>query len=109
MSSDITVQKVIDKLTSRFQPEAAADMSKVFQFILEDDQNFFIDINDGQCSPAEGEHPDPSITLLMDSETFIRVVTGEQDGLSAFMKGQLRAEGDVMLATQLGKLFKKSK
>ena len=44
----------------------------------------------------------------MDEAVFIGVVTGEIDGMSAFMKGQLRAEGDVMLATKLGKLFKKN-
>jgi putative sterol carrier protein len=35
----------------------------------------------------------------------IRLIEGEQDGMSAYLKGQLRAEGDVMLATRLGKLF----
>jgi putative sterol carrier protein len=35
----------------------------------------------------------------------IRIISGEQDGMGAYMKGQLRAEGNVMLATRLGKLF----
>jgi putative sterol carrier protein len=42
----------------------------------------------------------------MDESTFIGVIQGEIDGMSAFMKGLLRAEGDVMLATKLGKLFR---
>jgi len=106
MSSDITVEKVISKLTSRFQPDAAQGMNSVFQFMLEDGDDFYIIISDQTCSPEYGEHEDPSIILRMNSETFIKVVTGEQDGMSAFLKGDLRAEGNVMLATKLGKLFR---
>ncbi|SIS76616.1 Putative sterol carrier protein [Neptunomonas antarctica] len=106
MSSDITVARVIEKLPSRFQAEAAGSLDAIFQFILDDAEDFYISIKEQACSTAPGEHADPSITLLMDSDTFINVVTGQQDGMSAFLKGQLRAEGNVMLATQLGKLFK---
>ncbi len=107
MSKEITVTQVIEKLPSRFQPEAAVGLNAVFQFYLEDGEDFFIQIQNQTCQTQAGEHLDPSISLFMDTETFIRVVTGEQDGMSAFLKGQLRAEGNVMLATKLGKLFKK--
>lgn len=107
MSAEITVSKVIEKLPSRFQTDAAKDLAAVYQFYLEDDEDFFIQIKDQTCTTFTGEHNDPSISLFMNAETFIRVVTGEQDGMSAFLKGQLRAEGNVMLATKLGKLFKK--
>jgi len=30
---------------------------------------------------------------------------GSTDGMQAFMAGQLRAEGDMMLATKLGEIF----
>ena len=106
MSSDITVARVIAKLPSRFQADAAESLNVIFQFLLEDDENFYITIHEQSCTTTQGEHPDPSVTLLMDAETFIKVVTGQQDGMSAFMKGQLRAEGNVILATKLGKLFK---
>ena len=51
------------------------------------------------------EHDDPSVTLSMDAETLQEVMSGETDGMQAFMAGQLRAEGDMMLATKLGELF----
>lgn len=105
MPSEFTVDQVIDKLTSRFQPAEAASLQISYQFKLHDHEPFYIAIAQQQCQVGRGEHPDPSITLLMDSATFIRVVSGEQDGMSAFLKGQLRAEGDVMLATRLNKLF----
>lgn len=107
MTDVLTVARVIEKLPSRFQPEAAKSLEAVFQFVIEDDAPFYITIANETCNTQMGEHTDPSVTLFVNTETFIRVVTGEQDGMSAFMKGQLRAEGNVMLATKLGKLFKK--
>lgn len=106
MSSDLTVAHVIAKLPSRFQADAAQSLTAIFQFVLEDDENFFITIKEQACLTEQGEHNDPSVTLLMNAETFIKVVTGQQDGMSAFLTGQLRAEGNVMLATKLGQLFK---
>ncbi|MGB0467592.1 MAG: SCP2 sterol-binding domain-containing protein [Pontibacterium sp.] len=107
--SNITVNRVIEKLPTRFVAENAEDLNAVFQFMLEDDSDFFIQIQAGSCLVEKGEHPDPSISLFMDAETVIEVVTGVTDGMSAFMKGRLRAEGNVILATRLGKLFAKDK
>ena len=102
MSVEITVSKVIEKLPSRFQADAAKDLDAVYQFYLEDGEDFFIQIKDQTCTTFTGENSDPTISLFMNTDTFIRVVTGEQDGMSSFFKGQLRAEGNVMLATKLG-------
>jgi len=107
--TSVTVDRVIDKLPSRFVATNAEDFEAVFQFVIEDDNDFYIAIQNQTCSVERGEHPDPNITLIMDAETVVDVVTGETDGMSAFLKGRLRAEGNVMLATKLSKLFSKEK
>jgi len=109
MSSAISVSTVIAKLPSRFIAENAQDVEAVFQFMLEDDEDFFIAVSAGTCTIENGEHPDPNVTLLMDSETMVDVINGQIDGMSAFLTGRLRAEGNVMLATRLGKLFSREK
>ncbi len=109
MSEHISVDQVISKLPSRFCPEQASDLASVFQFIIDDDNTFYIDIRNRQCQVVRERHKDPDITLFVSSETFIKVVSGQQDGMSAFLKGQLRAEGNLMLATRLGKLFSRER
>lgn len=109
MSQDISVAKVIEKLPSRFIAGNAQDLSVTFQFQVEDDSDFYISILEGECIINEGEHPDPNVTLIMDADTMIEVITGQKDGMSAFLTGKLRAEGDVMLATKLSKLFSREK
>ncbi|OMH33604.1 SCP2 sterol-binding domain-containing protein [Motiliproteus sp. MSK22-1] len=102
-----SVVEVMNKLVSKFQADAAGDMEAVFQINIEDDQPYYVSISNGECEVSEGEHPDPEVTLIMDSETFVDIISGDLGGTFAFMSGRLRAEGDVILATRLTSLFKR--
>ena len=101
----MSVIQVFEKFEQNFNPDAAEGLDLVFQFDIEDDQTYHLIIKDGTCKMVEGAHDDPSVTLIMNSETLMGIVSGETDGMQAFMTGQLRAEGDMMLATKLGQLF----
>jgi len=105
----VTVEQIISKFPSRFIAEKAEELSIVFQFELEDDTDFYLSIANQQCEAVKGEHDDPDITLIMDSATMIEVVNGELDGMSAFMQGRLKAEGNLLLAPKLGELFSREK
>jgi len=108
MTSNITLEKIFNKLQDRFNPDAAQGLNKVFQFSLNDADSFYLMIDNGQLQSHWGEHNDPNITLRMGEATFIGIISGDIDGMGAFMKGQLKAEGDVILATKLGQLFKQT-
>ena len=101
----MSVKPVFEKLEQNFNADAAAGLDLVFQFDIEDDSAYHLVIKDGNCELKEGKHDDPSVTLIMNTETLQGIVRGETDGMQAFMAGQLRAEGDMMLATKLGELF----
>lgn len=101
----MSVSQVFAKFEQNFNADAAEGMDLVFQFDIEDDKTYHLVIKDGTCKMVEGPHDDPSVTLIMNSETLMGIVSGETDGMQAFMTGQLRAEGDMMLATKLGQLF----
>ncbi|MFA5677874.1 MAG: SCP2 sterol-binding domain-containing protein [Pseudomonas sp.] len=100
-----SVAEIINNMENKFNPAAAAGLDLVFQFNIEDDSNFYAVIKDGACNVAQGDAEDPNVTLIMDSETLNGVISGETDGMQAFMGGKLRAEGDMMLALKLGELF----
>ncbi len=100
-----SVADIIEQMKGKFNADAAAGMENVFQFSIEDGDNFYVAISNGELELGQGEHADPSVTLIMSTETLVGVMTGETDGMQAFMAGQLRAEGDMMLATKLGELF----
>jgi len=101
----MTTDQIINNMESKFNPAAAQGLDLVFQFNIEDDDNFFVKVKDGTCDAKKGDAENPNVTLIMDSDTLNGVISGETDGMQAFMAGKLRAEGDMMLALKLGELF----
>lgn len=101
----MSVAKIFEQMKDNFNADAAAGLDLVFQFDIEDDENYHLIVNDGTCDLVQGNHSDPNVTLIMSSATLNGIVSGETDGMQAFMAGQLRAEGDMMLAMKLGELF----
>ncbi|MEP4544830.1 MAG: SCP2 sterol-binding domain-containing protein, partial [Saccharospirillum sp.] len=68
-------------------------------------ETYHLIVKDSQCKLVSGEHEDPSVTLIMDEDTLKEIVSGDLNGMQAFMAGRLRTEGDMMLATRLSDLF----
>ncbi|WP_277810628.1 SCP2 sterol-binding domain-containing protein [Chromohalobacter canadensis] len=96
---------VIEKLQSRFDPAAARGMNDIFQFHISDADDYYLHIQDGTLDVQQGEHDDPSVSLTTDTETLKGVMSGEINGMQAFMSGKLKATGNVMLASKLTSLF----
>lgn len=95
----------LEKLQTRFDPDAARNMHEVFQFHFSDLGAYYLRVNDGTLDVKAGEHDDPSVSLSLSSDTLKGLMRGEINGMSAFMSGKLKATGNVMLATRLSTLF----
>lgn len=99
------VAAIFDAMVARFDADEADDMDAIFQFDLDDADNYYVTIADGQCQLVAGDHDDATVTLSMDAETLAAIMQGELDGMAAFMQGKIRADGDIMLATKLTQIF----
>lgn len=99
------ILEVFNDMKDKFNPSAATGLDLVFQFDVEDGDTYHLIVKDGTCEIVEGANDDPNVTLIMDTDTLVGVMTGTIDGMQAFMMGKLRAEGDMLLATKLGDLF----
>ncbi|MBA1275048.1 SCP-2 family sterol carrier protein [Stutzerimonas nosocomialis] len=99
------VDQTIQGMKAKFNSSAAAGLDLIFQFNITDADNYYIVVKDGTCDIQQGDSSDANVTLIMDSETLQGIMTGETDGMQAFMSGKLRTEGDMMLALKLGELF----
>ncbi|KEQ11516.1 SCP2 sterol-binding domain-containing protein [Endozoicomonas numazuensis] len=100
-----TVQEIFDEITSRFDATTAVGQQLIFQFDITDGETYHIAIDDGTCRVIKGASEDPSVTMITDSESFVGIMTGELDGMQAFMTGKIRTEGNMMLATKLNDFF----
>ena len=100
------IQEILSGLEDRFNADAAAGLDVVFQFNITDGDPFHIEVKDGAYDILEGTSDNPSVSLIADTDTFTGIMTGEINGMQAFMTGRLRTEGNMMLASKLGDLFK---
>jgi putative sterol carrier protein len=100
------VADAMKRMQARFNPQAAAGLDVVFGFnVTDEDKHYSLVVKDGACQLQEGENPDANCTLVLDSETLKDIVSGETDGMQAFMGGKVRVEGDMMLSQKLSELF----
>ena len=101
------VKEIFAKMPEVFNPSAAQGLDAVFQFEItgDDGGNWSVIIKDGTCQVQEGTHESPSVTLTMSGETWLGMVNKEINGMQAFMNGQLKASGDIMLAQRIEQLF----
>jgi putative sterol carrier protein len=101
------VKETFDNMTSVFNPSAAAGLDAVFQYEItgEGGGNWTVIIKDGACEIKEGTHDSPTTTLSMSAETWLAIVNKQLNGMQAFMSGQLKATGDIMLASRIEQLF----
>ena len=101
------VVSFLQKMTTTFNPDAAAGASCVLQFNTS--KPAYVTIKDGKASLTEGAAPGPDVTLIMADDDLIALLKGELNGMQAFMTGKLQLEGDMMLAQRLGSFFDPSK
>jgi len=99
------MNSIFTEMKSRFNADAAAGTDAVFQYEISDGGEWFVTVQDGNCEVAEGSNDDATVTLRMDTETLEEVMSGETDGMQAFMSGRIQADGDIMLATKLAAIF----
>ena len=102
-----SVKEIFIRMPEVFNPSAAQGLDAVIQYDISGDGggNWTIIIKDGACQVQEGTHEAPSVTLSMSDETWLQIVNKETNGMEAFMSGQLKVSGDIMLAQRIEQLF----
>lgn len=103
----MTVNDLIKKMPEALDTDAAAGMQTTIQYRISNPMYLVID--NGRCSAHEGVAPSHDLALTMTDENLMAMLTGELNGITAFMSGKLKVEGDMMLAQRMQTLFDTSK
>jgi putative sterol carrier protein len=105
----LTISDLMSKMPGAFLPEKAAGTDAVIQFKFTGAEagDWYATIKDDKCVVAQGDAPSPKMTLTADSADYLKIFTGELDGMQAFMQGKLKLGGDLSLAMKLMQMFKK--
>lgn len=104
----LTVETLMEKMPGAFIPEKAVGLDAVIQFKFTGAEagDWYAVIKDGKVEVSKGEHVSPKMTLTADSADYVKIFTGELDGMQAFMQGKLKLAGDLNLAMKLTQMFK---
>ncbi len=104
----LTVEQLMEKMPGAFLAEKAQGVDAVIQFKFTGAEagEWFAAIKDGKVDVARGAHPSPKMTLTADSGDYVKIFTGELDGMQAFMQGKIKLAGDLNLAMKLMQMFK---
>lgn len=91
------VKQIFDELPNRFQADAAGDWSAVIQFNISGDAggDYVLTVDNGTCKATEGVHDNPTSTIITSDETWIGVIEGTVNPMTAFMTQQLKVKGDM--------------
>ncbi|KLT38940.1 sterol-binding-like protein [Cutaneotrichosporon oleaginosum] len=97
---DAEKQKQIKKTNGIFQINVETKDKK--------SQTWVIDLKqDGTVTKGAGKKPD--VTVNLGDDTFVALADGKLNAQKAFMTGQLKVKGNIMLATKLDGVLKASK
>lgn len=104
----LTIKDVMDRMPGAFVPEKAqgVDATIQFHFTGAEESHWTATIKDGACQVTEGEIETPTLSLTADAQDYLDVVTGQMDGMKAFMQGKLKLKGDLNLAMKMLGFFK---
>lgn len=98
---------LIQQLPAAFDATAAADADCTIQFNVSEPMHVLI--RNGRCEAKRGTAASPDVSLTMDDADFVALMTGELNGMTAFMTGKLTVDGDLMLAQRLTQWFEAGK
>jgi len=105
----LTVSQLMEKMPGAFLPEKAQGVNATihFKFTGEEAGEWNARIADGKVAVAQGVPSDAAtMTLTADSNDYVKIFTGELDGMQAFMQGKIKLGGDLNLAMKLMQMFK---
>ena len=105
----LTVAQLMEKMPGAFLPEKAQGVNATihFKFTGAEAGEWNAKIADGKCDVKQGAPAGEStMTLTADSSDYVKIFTGELDGMQAFMQGKLKLAGDLNLAMKMMQMFK---
>jgi putative sterol carrier protein len=93
--------QVFGGMADSFNPAKAAGQQATVQYEIsspEGTHEWAMRIADGRCEVEEGRAESPRVTIRMGLGDFLRLITGQANGMQLFMTGKLKVSGDLFFA-----------
>lgn len=107
--TDQLLSRIFEYMAGQFQPDKASGQSAVIGWDItspEGTHSYQLKVADGTCTATPGSPEAARVTLGMALPDFLRFLTGQLDGMQAFMTGKLKLSGDMMFAQSMQAWFR---
>jgi predicted lipid carrier protein YhbT len=107
-------QAVLDKIfldmPAVFRPDRASRDKEIVHWRIADrpdggEDVYELVIADGTCRVSPSPRQAPRLALTIGAVDFLRVVTGNANPTTLFLRGRMKAKGDLGLAMRFPKMF----
>jgi putative sterol carrier protein len=98
---DGVLDKVFAGMAESFSPAKAAGQEAVVQYEVsapDGGHEYAMRIADGRCEIEKGRAESPRVTIRIGLADFLRLVTGNANGMQLFMTGKIKISGDLFFA-----------
>ena len=101
------VEDVFRLLEKQFAPEKAGATDVTVQLHLtgEGGGDWFVRIRGGALQVVQGVAEAPDLRVTVSVADYLALMNGEMDPIRAYMRGKVKAEGDLRLVYRLQYLF----
>jgi putative sterol carrier protein len=109
LGTEKVLGQIFEYMSNQFQPDKAAGQSAVIGWDItsaEGTHSYQLNVADGACKAGPAAGDAARVTLGMALPDFLRFVTGQLDGMQAFMTGKLKLSGDMMFAQSMQAWFR---
>ena len=108
---DNVLREIFGRFAEHFRPEQAAGLDAVVHFKILDRpgggyDHYELVVSGGRLVVSERPEHEPTVTLKVKPVDFLKLVTNNANGPMLFIRGRLKIDGDLMLASRLTGLFR---
>ena len=105
---ETVLDRIFEGMQERFLAEKAKGVTAEIQWVVTDQDAEFpyaLKVNDGSATVEKGRAASPRVTLTAGLVPFLRLISGQENGVQLFMSGRLKVAGDLMFSQQVQTFF----
>ena len=101
------VADVFAQMPGLFNPENAAGVREIYHFRITGEQaaDWTVAVIENTCVITTEKSEKPTVIITVSDENWLDLVNGRTDGQTLLMNGQIKAEGNILAAALIKKLF----
>jgi putative sterol carrier protein len=106
---DVIVSEVFRRMPERVNKTTAGAVEAVIAWTITrpggEPDRYVVTVDKGTATVEKGTAENPRVSLELGPVTFLRLVTGNANPVTAFMAGEIVIQGDLMFAASVATLF----